>query len=82
MLQSCPDAIDEVFDSKLHIIGGVGITIGIVMVCDWVNCNSSHVNISAAQRMKTEQAWSKKKKMTEILHYIVFFSLSDVWDDL
>lgn len=32
MLQSCPDAIDEVFDSKLHIIGGVGITIGVVMV--------------------------------------------------
>lgn len=31
-LQSCPDAIDEVFDSKLHIIGGVGITIGIIMV--------------------------------------------------
>ncbi|XP_046891044.1 CD9 molecule a isoform X3 [Hypomesus transpacificus] len=30
--KSCPDAIDEVFDSKLHIIGGVGITIGIVMV--------------------------------------------------
>lgn len=32
LFQSCPDAIDEVFDSKLHIIGGVGITIGIVMV--------------------------------------------------
>lgn len=32
VLQSCPDAIDEVFDSKLHIIGGVGITIGVVMV--------------------------------------------------
>ncbi|MEQ2187818.1 hypothetical protein GOODEAATRI_008514 [Goodea atripinnis] len=32
LLQSCPDAIDEVFDSKLHIIGGVGITIGVVMV--------------------------------------------------
>ncbi|XP_058502191.1 CD9 molecule a isoform X1 [Solea solea] len=30
--KSCPDAIDEVFDSKLHIIGGVGIAIGIVMV--------------------------------------------------
>ena len=30
--QSCLDAIDEVFDSKLHIIGGVGISIGIVMV--------------------------------------------------
>nr|XP_020469060.1 CD9 antigen isoform X2 [Monopterus albus] len=30
--KSCPDAIDEVFDSKLHIIGGVGITIGVVMV--------------------------------------------------
>lgn len=32
VLQSCPDAIDEVFDSKLHIIGGVGVTIGVVMV--------------------------------------------------
>ncbi|XP_067090001.1 CD9 molecule a isoform X1 [Osmerus mordax] len=30
--KSCPDAIDEVFDSKLHIIGGVGIAIGVVMV--------------------------------------------------
>lgn len=30
--KSCPDAIDEIFDSKLHIIGGVGITIGVVMV--------------------------------------------------
>ncbi|XP_067358251.1 CD9 molecule a isoform X2 [Channa argus] len=30
--KSCPDAIDEVFDSKLHIIGGVGIAIGIVMM--------------------------------------------------
>uniref|UniRef100_UPI0037E8A45E CD9 molecule a isoform X2 n=1 Tax=Semicossyphus pulcher TaxID=241346 RepID=UPI0037E8A45E len=30
--KTCPEAIDEVFDSKLHIIGGVGITIGIVMV--------------------------------------------------
>lgn len=30
--KSCPDAIDEVFDSKLHIIGGVGVSIGIIMV--------------------------------------------------
>ncbi|KAM3609833.1 uncharacterized protein V6R79_020938 [Siganus canaliculatus] len=30
--KSCPDAIDEVFNSKLHIIGGVGITIGIIMM--------------------------------------------------
>ncbi|XP_026221447.1 CD9 molecule a isoform X2 [Anabas testudineus] len=30
--KSCPDAIDEVFDSKLHIIGGVGIVVGIVMM--------------------------------------------------
>ncbi|KAM6961078.1 CD9 molecule a isoform 2-T2 [Aplochiton taeniatus] len=30
--KSCPDAIDNVFDSKLHIIGGVGVTIGVVMV--------------------------------------------------
>ncbi|XP_012674289.1 CD9 molecule a isoform X2 [Clupea harengus] len=30
--KSCPDAIDEVFNSKLHIIGGVGIGIGVVMV--------------------------------------------------
>lgn len=39
VLQSCPDAIDEVFDSKLHIIGGVGITIGIILVC-FNYCNS------------------------------------------
>ncbi|CAI5664302.1 CD9 molecule a isoform X2 [Oreochromis niloticus] len=30
--KSCPDAIEEVFNSKLHIIGGVGITIGVIMV--------------------------------------------------
>ncbi|KAG7216082.1 hypothetical protein INR49_007834 [Caranx melampygus] len=30
--KSCPDAIDEVFDSKLHIIGGMGIAIGAVMM--------------------------------------------------
>lgn len=32
VLQSCSDAIEEVFDSKLHIIGGVGLAIGIIMV--------------------------------------------------
>uniref|UniRef100_A0A3P9D1B2 Tetraspanin n=1 Tax=Maylandia zebra TaxID=106582 RepID=A0A3P9D1B2_9CICH len=32
LLQSCPDAIEEVFNSKLHIIGGVGIAIGVIMV--------------------------------------------------
>lgn len=32
--QSCPSAISEVFNSKLHIIGGVGIGIGIIMVRD------------------------------------------------
>ena len=31
-LQSCPSAIDEMFNSKLHIIGGVGIGIGVIMV--------------------------------------------------
>ncbi|XP_047452794.1 CD9 molecule a isoform X2 [Mugil cephalus] len=30
--ESCPDAIDKVFDSKLHIIAGVGVTVGIVLV--------------------------------------------------
>uniref|UniRef100_A0A3Q3WEY6 Tetraspanin n=1 Tax=Mola mola TaxID=94237 RepID=A0A3Q3WEY6_MOLML len=30
--KSCPDVIDEVLNSKLHIIGGVGITIGVIMV--------------------------------------------------
>uniref|UniRef100_A0A3B1JAN6 Tetraspanin n=1 Tax=Astyanax mexicanus TaxID=7994 RepID=A0A3B1JAN6_ASTMX len=29
---SCPDAIDEVFNSKLHIIGAVGIGIGVIMI--------------------------------------------------
>ncbi|KAM9376869.1 CD9 molecule a isoform 2-T2 [Pholidichthys leucotaenia] len=32
IIKSCPEAIDKVFDSKLHIIGGVGITIGVIMV--------------------------------------------------
>lgn len=32
VLQSCSDAIEEVFDSKLHIIGGVGLAIGVIMV--------------------------------------------------
>ncbi|KAK2101484.1 hypothetical protein P7K49_019150 [Saguinus oedipus] len=31
-LSSCPDAIKEVFDSKFHIIGAVGIGIAVVMV--------------------------------------------------
>uniref|UniRef100_A0A3Q3AUB2 Tetraspanin n=1 Tax=Kryptolebias marmoratus TaxID=37003 RepID=A0A3Q3AUB2_KRYMA len=31
-IKSCPEAIDKVFDSKLLIIGGVGITVGVVMV--------------------------------------------------
>ncbi|KAJ3596072.1 hypothetical protein NHX12_002481 [Muraenolepis orangiensis] len=30
--ESCPNAIEKVFDSKLHIIGGVGISIAIVMM--------------------------------------------------
>uniref|UniRef100_A0A3B5LU79 Tetraspanin n=1 Tax=Xiphophorus couchianus TaxID=32473 RepID=A0A3B5LU79_9TELE len=29
---SCPKAIDEVFNNKLHIIGGVGIGIGVIMI--------------------------------------------------
>lgn len=29
---SCPTAIDEMFNSKLHIIGGVGIGIGVIMI--------------------------------------------------
>ncbi|XP_062852439.1 CD9 molecule b isoform X3 [Trichomycterus rosablanca] len=38
---SCPAAIDEMFDSKMHIIGGVGIGIGVIMstggtVAKWV----------------------------------------------
>ncbi|KAM9808295.1 CD9 molecule a [Neosynchiropus ocellatus] len=32
MHKSCPQAIEQVFDSKLHIIGGVGLTIGIIMM--------------------------------------------------
>uniref|UniRef100_A0AAY5ELI5 Tetraspanin n=2 Tax=Electrophorus electricus TaxID=8005 RepID=A0AAY5ELI5_ELEEL len=32
MMKSCPDAIDEVFNSKLHIIGGIGIGIGVIMI--------------------------------------------------
>lgn len=33
--QSCPAAIDEMFNNKLHIIGGVGIGIGVIMVSLW-----------------------------------------------
>ncbi|KAJ7987916.1 hypothetical protein DPEC_G00318200 [Dallia pectoralis] len=29
---SCPAAINEVFNSKLHIMGGVGIGIGVIMI--------------------------------------------------
>ncbi|XP_028810467.1 CD9 molecule b isoform X2 [Denticeps clupeoides] len=29
---SCPAAIDDIFGSKLHIIGGVGIGIGVIMI--------------------------------------------------
>ncbi|XP_041934412.1 CD9 molecule b isoform X1 [Alosa sapidissima] len=29
---SCPAAIDEMFGSKLHVIGGVGIGIGVIMI--------------------------------------------------
>ncbi|XP_028306571.1 CD9 molecule a isoform X2 [Gouania willdenowi] len=32
LIKGCPDAIEEVFDSKLYIIGAVGIAIGVVMV--------------------------------------------------
>uniref|UniRef100_A0A3B3S7F5 CD9 molecule b n=1 Tax=Paramormyrops kingsleyae TaxID=1676925 RepID=A0A3B3S7F5_9TELE len=31
-LQSCPSAITDIFNSKLHIIGGVGIGIGVIMI--------------------------------------------------
>ncbi|XP_023249657.1 CD9 antigen-like, partial [Seriola lalandi dorsalis] len=30
--KSCPNAIDEMFNNRLHIIGGVGIGIGVIMV--------------------------------------------------
>lgn len=30
--KSCPEAIEEVFDSKLHVIGGVGLGIGVIMI--------------------------------------------------
>ncbi|KAG7231977.1 hypothetical protein INR49_010045 [Caranx melampygus] len=29
---SCPQAIDDVFNNRLHIIGGVGIGIGVIMI--------------------------------------------------
>lgn len=45
VLQSCPDAIDEVFDSKLHIIGGVGIAIGVVMVRNPPNSDASRPSV-------------------------------------
>lgn len=30
--KACPAAIDEMFNNKLHIIGGVGIGIGVIMI--------------------------------------------------
>uniref|UniRef100_A0A8C6SV59 Tetraspanin n=1 Tax=Neogobius melanostomus TaxID=47308 RepID=A0A8C6SV59_9GOBI len=30
--KSCPDAIEDVFASKLHLIGAAGVTIGVIMV--------------------------------------------------
>ncbi|XP_050964108.1 CD9 molecule b isoform X2 [Labeo rohita] len=30
--QNCPAAIDEIFTSRLHVIGGVGIGIGVIMI--------------------------------------------------
>ncbi|KAJ8249852.1 hypothetical protein COCON_G00230680 [Conger conger] len=30
--KNCPEAIEEVFNSKLHVIGGVGIGIAVVMI--------------------------------------------------
>ncbi|XP_023275652.1 CD9 antigen-like [Seriola lalandi dorsalis] len=30
--KSCPNAIDEMFNNRLHIIGGVGIGIGVIMI--------------------------------------------------
>ncbi|XP_035003815.1 CD9 antigen isoform X1 [Hippoglossus stenolepis] len=32
IVTSCPNAIDEMFNTKLHIIGGVGIGIGVIMI--------------------------------------------------
>ncbi|KAM9480663.1 CD9 molecule a isoform 1-T1 [Clarias gariepinus] len=32
IIKSCPDAIEKFFTSKLHIIGGVGIGIGVIMI--------------------------------------------------
>ncbi|XP_069375699.1 CD9 antigen-like isoform X2 [Paralichthys olivaceus] len=32
IVTSCPTAIDEMFNNKLHIIGGVGIGIGVIMI--------------------------------------------------
>lgn len=31
-LQSCPKAIDDVFQSKLNVIGAVGLGIAVIMV--------------------------------------------------
>lgn len=47
LLQSCPDAIDEVFNSKLHIVGGIGITIGVIMVSvQLAYCTLTHILVS------------------------------------
>uniref|UniRef100_H2LXW2 Tetraspanin n=1 Tax=Oryzias latipes TaxID=8090 RepID=H2LXW2_ORYLA len=44
LIKSCPDAIEEVFDSKLHIIAVVGITMGVVMVRSRKEFIKTHVS--------------------------------------
>lgn len=58
VLQSCPDAIDEVFDTKLHIIGGVGITMGVIMVSVW----STH-QIAQAARLDAARPLANRHMM-------------------
>lgn len=77
LLQSCPDAIDEVFDSKLHIIGGVGITIGVVMVSVRLVYNQISSNLSfccTEGRKQCEYKLAQEK--------VISASLTGVWDDL
>ena len=73
MLQSCPDAIDDVFDSKLHIIGGVGVTIGVIMVSVWFCFTGIH-QISMSPDLEDEHGADQSN--------VSSLSPADVWNDL
>lgn len=72
VLQSCPDAIDEVFDTKLHIIGGVGITMGVIMVSVWLTHQIPQAaRLDAVRPLANRHGWRSSPSL-----------FAGVWDDL